>query len=165
MQSNELKLFEYHIWANNKVFDRLLELPDGIYNQKVESVFESLSAVVSHMYTTDILWLGLISGDSNEEVWEAAGQAWKEVKGKSAEQTKELYNTLGEQYKEMISKRDKSLHLKHPKFGELDTTMLELVQHVVNHGTYHRGNITAMLRQMGYAGVSTDYIFYLYDLK
>jgi uncharacterized damage-inducible protein DinB len=37
------------------------------------------------------------------------------------------------------------------------------MQHVVNHGTYHRGNITAMLRQLGSKGISTDFIFYLYE--
>ncbi|MEC5258611.1 DinB family protein [Bacillus amyloliquefaciens] len=30
----------------------------------------------------------------------------------------------------------------------------------MNHGTYHRGNISAMLHQMGYKGVPTDYIFF-----
>jgi uncharacterized damage-inducible protein DinB len=44
----------------------------------------------------------------------------------------------------------------------MKTSVSELVPHVVNHGTYHRGNITAMLRQMGYASVSTDYGIYLY---
>ncbi|MEH7531611.1 DinB family protein, partial [Priestia megaterium] len=32
-----------------------------------------------------------------------------------------------------------------------------------NHGTYHRGNITAMLRQLGHPGVMTDYVLYLYE--
>ncbi|MEK3724277.1 DinB family protein [Paenibacillus sp. FSL H8-0034] len=45
---------------------------------------------------------------------------------------------------------------------KLNVPLVELVQHVVNHGTYHRGNITAMLRQLGHKGVPTDYIFYLY---
>lgn len=51
----------------------------------------------------------------------------------------------------------------HPKLGRLDTHFSELVQHVVNHGTYHRGNLTAMIRQQGYSSVSKDYVFYLSD--
>ncbi|UFJ42599.1 hypothetical protein LOK74_08945 [Brevibacillus humidisoli] len=43
------------------------------------------------------------------------------------------------------------------------TSYSEVVQHVVNHGTYHCGNLTAMLRQMGYAGVPTDCEFFLFD--
>lgn len=165
MQSKELKLYEYHVWANNRVFNRLLELPEAIYRQKIKSVFESIDLAIGHIYTTDVMWLGLITGDSKEEVWQAAAQAWKEVNGNSVKQTKVLYDTLAARYRRVISEGNSSLHLQHPKFGNLDTTMLELVQHVVSHGTYHRGNITAMLRQIGYAGVSTDYISYLYSLK
>ncbi|MEY9869279.1 putative damage-inducible protein DinB [Peribacillus sp. B2I2] len=44
----------------------------------------------------------------------------------------------------------------------MKTCVAELGPHVVNHGTYHRGNITAMLRQMGYASISTDYGLYLF---
>lgn len=35
------------------------------------------------------------------------------------------------------------------------------VGHIVNHGTYHRGNITTFLRCQGYSGVSSDYIYFL----
>ena len=33
---------------------------------------------------------------------------------------------------------------------------MQSLQHVVNHGTYHRGQITTMLRQLGATPVSTD---------
>jgi uncharacterized damage-inducible protein DinB len=36
----------------------------------------------------------------------------------------------------------------------------DIVRHVVNHGTYHRGQITTMLRQLGKKVVSTDLILY-----
>jgi uncharacterized damage-inducible protein DinB len=34
--------------------------------------------------------------------------------------------------------------------------LLASLQHVVNHGTYHRGQVTTLLRQLGAAPVSTD---------
>ena len=34
--------------------------------------------------------------------------------------------------------------------------------HVINHSTYHRGQVTTMLRQLGAAAVSTDFLLY-YD--
>ncbi len=48
---------------------------------------------------------------------------------------------------------DKKISPEHPQFGRLDTHLSELVQHVVNHGTYHRGSLTAMIRQQGYSSV------------
>lgn len=47
----------------------------------------------------------------------------------------------------------------------MKTTVSELLPHVVNHGTYHRGNITAMVRQAGYASAPTDYGLYLFMKK
>ena len=35
-----------------------------------------------------------------------------------------------------------------------------MLQHVVNHSTYHRGQIVTLLRQLGAAGVSTDFLLY-----
>jgi hypothetical protein len=48
---------------------------------------------------------------------------------------------------------DKSLVIENP-FGDTKNSVSELVPHAVNHGTYHRGNIKAMLRQMSYASAA-----------
>ena len=38
----------------------------------------------------------------------------------------------------------------------------QVLSHVVNHATYHRGQITTMLRQLGYPAVATDlHVFYM----
>jgi uncharacterized damage-inducible protein DinB len=36
----------------------------------------------------------------------------------------------------------------------------QLVQHVANHSTYHRGQVLLLLRQLGAKPVSTDLLFY-----
>ena len=35
-----------------------------------------------------------------------------------------------------------------------------MLQHTVNHSTYHRGQIVTMLRQAGANAVSTDFLLY-----
>jgi uncharacterized damage-inducible protein DinB len=37
----------------------------------------------------------------------------------------------------------------------------QLLRHVVNHSTYHRGQVITMLRQLGAEAVATDYVVYL----
>lgn len=34
----------------------------------------------------------------------------------------------------------------------------QMMQHLINHGTYHRGQVTTMLRQLGVKPVATDLI-------
>jgi uncharacterized damage-inducible protein DinB len=36
----------------------------------------------------------------------------------------------------------------------------EILFHIINHSTYHRGQIMAQLRESGLEAISTDYIFY-----
>lgn len=57
------------------------------------------------------------------------------------------------------------MQFPHPTFGVLKGSINELIQHIVNHGTYHRGNISSMLRQLGHAGASSDFVFYLYEVN
>ncbi len=40
-------------------------------------------------------------------------------------------------------------------------TLADLIRHVVNHSTYHRGQLVTMLRQLGHTPPSTDFTRYL----
>ncbi|WP_028403129.1 DinB family protein [Ectobacillus panaciterrae] len=167
MKHHAVQLYDYHVWANRKLFNRLKELPKELYDREIQSVFSSISAVIPHVYITDSIFLRAISGDSFDNVRAIAFELMETTKGKSAEEMEELYTELAERYNAFFDSQenmDKTIVLEHPQFGRLDSKISEIVQHVVNHGTYHRGNITAMLRQMGEAGASMDYIFYLYEI-
>jgi len=43
---------------------------------------------------------------------------------------------------------------------DLENKVKEILFHLVNHATYHRGQLMAELREAGLDAVSTDYIFY-----
>jgi uncharacterized damage-inducible protein DinB len=46
------------------------------------------------------------------------------------------------------------------KFGVYKNPLWQSMQHVVNHGTYHRGQITTLLRQLGAQPILTDLMHY-----
>ncbi|MGM7723033.1 DinB family protein [Metabacillus sp. Hm71] len=167
MKQQTIELYDYHDWANQKVFEHLKELPRSIYQKKIQSVFSSISEVLVHIYLTDITWLGVMSNKSYHEIAENKNQVLKKVNGKSLEEMEIVYGELSLEMKEFFKHYDydQRIYPEHPTYGRLETNIFELVQHVVNHGTYHRGNITAMLRQLGFQGIGTDYVFYLYVKK
>lgn len=47
--------------------------------------------------------------------------------------------------------------------GLREISISEMVLHVVIHGTYQRGDISAMLHQLGDSSVMTDYVIYWYS--
>ncbi|TLS36534.1 DinB family protein [Pseudalkalibacillus caeni] len=163
-----LQLYDYHVWANNKFFERLKELPEEMYDREIQSVFPSIRQALVHIYTTDTLWLGVMQECSMEEIQASIVQVQGKTKDKSLEEIETVYAKLADLYKAFFNSQedlDKPIAPEHPTFGRLETRLSELVQHVVNHGTYHRGNLAAMIRQQGFPGVQTDYIMYLYDRK
>ncbi|WP_264740642.1 DinB family protein [Cytobacillus firmus] len=163
-----LKLYDYHVWANKKFFERLKELPKDIYDREIQSVFSSIASALVHIYTADTIWLGVMRENSMEEIQASIAIAQEKTKDKSLEEMEKLFQSLSEEYQKLLNNvgdLNKEISPVHPKFGRLDTHFSELIQHVVNHGTYHRGNLTAMIRQQGYSSVSNDYVFYLYDIS
>ncbi|PZE19247.1 DinB family protein [Paenibacillus xerothermodurans] len=53
--------YDYHMWATDKVFDRLKELRDEVYRIKMESTFSCVAEVMSHILLADRVWLGVMS--------------------------------------------------------------------------------------------------------
>lgn len=58
-------------------------------------------------------------------------------------------------------------YLTAKKGGNYDSNTFpqQVINHVVNHVNYHRGEVTAMLHQLDYKRVPTDYAAYLYQLN
>lgn len=162
----QASFLEYHLWANKLVYKHLKELPEEVCFQEVQSVFPTLYDTLLHLYQADFVWLGAIRGDSFEKIVEDVEQLKEENPERSFKKLENSHFQLGNKYRELINtfeNLDANTSIHHPSFGTLTTSYNELFLHVTNHGTYHRGNITAILRQLGYKGVPTDYIYYLYE--
>lgn len=162
------QLLAYHAWANDKVLTYLSTLPDGVVHQELQSVFPSISATVTHLYVVDNIWLAAMRHQDNTAIF-AGIPVWEsEVAGAEIGEVCTRFSTVAKRYHdflEALADPDAYSNYAHPTAGTLRARYTDIVQHVVNHGTYHRGNITAMLRQMGIPGVSTDYVWYLFDVS
>lgn len=165
MKQSMIKQFDYHVWANKRIFERLKELPKDVYNQEVQSVFPSIAKALIHIYVVDCVWLNVLSGKSMTVALKIGEQLQEQVETKTMNELEHMFRNVTQQYKVFLDKQkdiNEVVILDNPYAGRLETSVSELVQHVVNHGTYHRGNITAMLRQLGYPSSMTDFVFYLH---
>ncbi|MEY8350607.1 DinB family protein [Bacillus cereus] len=161
-----LIMYKYHVWANGVIIDRLKELPQDIYHKEIQRGFSSVSKVLSHIYLTDYAWFDIILGKSMNEAMVSTNQLKEQMETKSIEEMKKLFQDLSERNKALLNSQDdidKLIVVDNPYAGLLETSISESVLHVVTHGSYHRGNIATMLRQMGHTSVMQDFGLYLYS--
>jgi uncharacterized damage-inducible protein DinB len=148
-----LELLEYHRWATNLTVNTVKALTPEQFTRDLDSSFPSVRDTLVHVFTADRAWLGRLEGqspsranaseftdlDSLLEVWERVLQRWPIV-----------VESLG----------DPGRLIEYKSFAgdPFSNTLGQIVRHVVNHGTYHRGQVATMLRQLGAQAVSSDLI-------
>ncbi|NMH70683.1 damage-inducible protein DinB [Bacillus sp. RO3] len=142
---------DYHIWATDKLLTYLDTLPAGVIHKELQSVFPTIERTLYHLYEVDALW-------------------FSRLRGQTLQLEIERFSSVGDcithfhaLHKEMADWKqiDQTISYETSSRENYQNTTAEILDHIVNHGTYHRGNITAMLWQLGERGVSTDYIYYL----
>jgi uncharacterized damage-inducible protein DinB len=147
----------YHYWANKRLLAVMDDLTAEQYSRDLGSSFPSLQATVAHMLHAETIWLSRflgapVAGVQADDVPTpgAARQRWAELE----QQLLKFINGLDQ------VGVDRVLTVKTSTGQEFRHPLWEALQHLVNHGTYHRGQLTTMLRQVGASPLSTDLITY-----
>lgn len=141
------RLFEYHVWARERMLDAVAGLASDAYRRDLGTSFGTVHGTLVHLYGADEVWYerwvgGAPTGLPPAERFanlEALRSAW----GKLDPLVRGFVRGLGA---EGLARA-----LTYRAFnGQLATVAYsQMLQHVVNHGSYHRGQITTLLRQLG----------------
>jgi uncharacterized damage-inducible protein DinB len=161
--NNSLQLLNYNSWANTAITNHILQLPPNVVRQPLTSVFPSVFDVLMHMYVIDRGWYALLqheyAADDYQTIQHTVERLVNETKDNSIEELAKKQRDLSALFFAFITEANmNAVNI----FSGVKMTHADVIQHMVNHGTYHRGNISAMLHQLGYKGVPTDYGLYLY---
>ncbi|MDD9266398.1 DinB family protein [Paenibacillus sp. GCM10023248] len=159
------KMYDFHVWANQTMLTHLRKLGEDIYRQEVQSVFRTVAQAMAHIYIVDAGWLDMMSGKSMHEAMADSRVLTPEVESKTMQEIEVMYAELADRFQAFLRSQEdlgRTIVLDNPYAGVRDTSLAEMILQVVNHGTYHRGNVTAMLRQMGHASVMTEYALFWY---
>ncbi|BFT75123.1 DinB family protein [Paenibacillus sp. P36] len=158
-------MYDFHVWANQTMLTHLKKLGKDVYTREIQSVFPTVSKVIAHIYVVDAGWLDMMQGKSMNEAMADSVPLTADAESKSMEELEMMYVQLSERFKAYLDEQaslEETIVLDNPYAGVRETSRAEMLLQVVNHGTYHRGNITAMLRQMGHASVMTEYGLFWY---
>jgi uncharacterized damage-inducible protein DinB len=155
-----LQYAEYNVWANNKMIEAFLKPEPGFVDHEIISSFPSIRATLYHTWSAEYIWLQRLllvekpvwQASDFKGTFEEACNAWKSVSGGLVEFTGQC--------------NDKALTnevLYHDRAGvSYKTPVYQVLHHVFNHSTYHRGQLVTMLRQLALKEIpATDFIAFV----
>lgn len=164
MTNHPVEMYRYHAWANQTILERLKELPSSVLSQEVNSSFPTIAHALSHIYAVDNMWYQVLTGTGMPEALQANMPLNTNILH-TVDEYAELFVRLSAQFGAWLESQtdlEQTILLDNPFAGLRQTRLSEIVFHLVNHGTYHRGNVSTMLRQLGHASVMHDYALYWY---
>jgi uncharacterized damage-inducible protein DinB len=152
-------LYEYNAWANARLLEVMEGLDEERLTRRIESSFPSLVATVAHIVSAEWIWLERWKGRSPAATPEwLDGATLGELRARLAEIERSRLEWLGRLREPDLESRVDYRTLAGHAFTD---RLADLLLHVVNHASYHRGQLTTMLRQLGATPAGTDYIAFL----
>lgn len=159
-------LFEYDRWANHSVLQAASTLSAEQFTRDLGGSFASVRDTLVHIVSGEWGWLTIwkesaLTSEFVTELWDRIGLTfdpkaycdiasvrlkWAEVE---REQIEFVNGVTDESLARMLPVRTTHLSLGH------------LMQHMANHSTYHRGQVSLMMRQLGAQPVATDFARFL----
>ena len=147
----------YNTWANQKITEIILVLPEEKQMAEVPSSFTSLYKTVLHMWDAESAWWQRMKLQERIIVpSENFKGTMKDVVDGLSQQ-----NSLWEEWVSNASDRsiEHVFQYQNSRKEQFKQPIFQMILHVFNHGTYHRGQLINMLRQLGVEKVpQTDFI-------
>ena len=155
MSPEEIRsLFEYNAWANRRSLAAAEKLNAEQFTKSMASSFSSVRDTLAHIYGAEWIWLERFQGRSPSALPDVNIFAdVRTLRGTwSIHEERLLVFVAGLSQADL----DRTMEYKTLKFGVYSNPMWQSMMHLVNHGTYHRGQVTTLLRQLGAQPILLD---------
>ena len=149
----------FNLWANQLIISAVNQLPAGKLEEKIISSFDSIHSTLLHIWNAESVWYQRVKlqeriimpidnfkGDGAElgQLLLQQSKLWSEWAGAASEAA------LDHVFQYCNSKKE---YFKQPVW--------QVMMHVFNHGTYHRGQLVTMMRQLGVEKIpGTDFVLW-----
>jgi uncharacterized damage-inducible protein DinB len=147
----------YNIWANRLIGDMIVALPEEKQLSEIQSSFGSLHKTVLHMWDAESIWWQRLKLQERIIIQSISFTG----------NTKDVFSGLLQQNQQWIdfitNAQERQLQhefiYRNSKKEQFKQPVFQMLLHVFNHGTYHRGQLVNMLRQLGVDKIpQTDFI-------
>ena len=144
----------YHQWANHTLIQWLKTHPRDLYHKEVVSSFTTLNQLMHHILNAEKYYLSILRQTTVQYEKEMTTE---EIFTQLLETDQVLVGWFSHQESTVV---EQTVQFKRSPYVET-YTVAALLTHIVNHTTYHRGQLVALRPQLGLsAPPQTDYYRY-----
>lgn len=160
-QLQHLKMLSrYSAWANDRLYETLAELPRHELAKPHPIVFGSILRTLNHVYVMDLVWRAHLQGTSHGFTTRNPRECPTFAELRVAQ------NEIDRWYIEYSDEIHDSGYVEIVNFsfiggGSGSMSRGDILLHVINHTTYHRGHIGCMIYQVPAEPPTTDLPVYL----
>lgn len=161
--ANLKRYVHYNIWANKAIVDFLEDKDHNLLDKDIISSFPSIRKTIFHIADGQHIWLSRLQGNSPAD--------WPSKNLKPEEAIPALMNTSMRWAVQLEGKPDsyvdEAVSFRTMDGAHYTETVGNIIMHLMNHGTMHRGQLITMFRQVGFEGKmpKTDLIAYLREME
>jgi len=149
----------YSAWATRCVLESATALSEEELHRDLGNSYGGVHGAMTHIYQADAIWfdrlMGAPTGDLSRYEPSPDFSEWLPLLDSYVKWAEAL----------TPADWDRIAHYRNVKGEPFRTPIWQIVLHVVNHATYHRGQITTLLRQLGRVPVGMDLIMYYRSLS
>ena len=148
-------LTRYNAWANKAIFEAVAALPTGEVTKERPTLFKNIINTLNHLHVVDVIWQAHIERRDhglpalNAVLYTNLAELWRAQQALDA-----WYIAWGDTLSEANADEIVPFTLIGGKRGEMRRS--EIIQHVINHTSYHRGFVADMFYQVPIRPPLTD---------
>ena len=151
-------LYAYDRWANARALDAADVLTAEQLHRDLRTSHGSVFGTLAHILWAEWRWLGRWPGAPAPGADPLACTDLPSLRGR--------WTVLEQSQREFLAgvtdgALDRAVSYENPPGRVWTYPLGQMLQHVVNHSTYHRGQVITLLRQLGAAVVATDFLVFI----
>jgi uncharacterized damage-inducible protein DinB len=148
-------LARYSAWANGVLYEAMAELPQVELEKPQKIVFGSMLRTLNHVYAMDLVWQAHLLGRAHGFVSRNPGICPPFGELRAAQSALDAWYV---DYADALSEPASTEIVNFEFIGGGGGSMSrgDILLHVINHTTYHRGHIADMMYQIPMHPPSTD---------
>lgn len=145
-----LTLLDYHYWARDRLLDAVEEITPDHFHKDMGNSFPSIRDTLLHIVFSEWVWRLRWEGEPLPEFFDPKDfEAVQDIRARWIEEEREVRRVVDEVVEVGADELDHRFRYKELNGQQTQSVFWQSLQHVVNHATYHRGQVTTMLRQLG----------------